>query len=70
MGYRHPEYDRPSLTYHIPAWSVKRLKRWPGEFKYIQPNRFWFHHWLPSWHRGRGYYWSVGCGFFAVYRGY
>lgn len=31
---------------------------------------FWFHWWTPIWHKGRGVYISIGCGYFALYRGY
>jgi len=31
---------------------------------------FWAHWWTPIWHERRGPYISIGCGLFAIYRGY
>ena len=31
---------------------------------------FWFDWWTPHYHQGRGPYMTIGCGLFAVYRGY
>lgn len=34
------------------------------------PKRFWFESWLPSWHNGRGKYFTLGLWLISIYKGY
>ena len=41
-------------------WSIDR----------IYSGGFWLCFWTPSWHQGRGPYFSLGLGWFRIVRGY
>ncbi len=53
---------RADITSLMPGWRIRWLSS--------GCHGWWWHWWTPKWHRGRGPYISIGCGLFAIYRGY
>ena len=46
-----------------PRWYI-------GFYRPIKYAVFWLEYWTPTWHRGRGPYFTLGLGIFRICRGY
>lgn len=64
-------YVNPVPKWHIRFGKLDSCRGLWDEPSY-KPRRFrcWLHCWTPTWHRGRGPYFSIALGFVLIYREY